>query len=312
MKIKPLFSKIIFSSVVFGLACASVSSQEKFDVKNTQAILISVAMTEIHDAPPKGDEALLITDKNEIVEFVKLFDGKSKSFTHACGYHWRITFVRKSSEPIDVWLNQNCEEFEKNTKEIREKIQSKSREIKTNPTYFITEIGIDAKLSPEEAISKITEKPNLSVFVPGDLDKRFPYIEIESTAVSDIPEDKKLWNKATEETQKKADMLLTSESKRLGQNYAILKNGEFERSISMFGGGKIEERRKMKVYFQIGMNLENIERNLTNTKLLEKEEPKVYFLQLVSKDRFSQEFINGLSNEFPFIKQGFAYNSYPR
>ncbi len=288
-------------------------SREKFSVKNTKAILISAAMLEIHDKPkPAGDAAFLITDKNEITRFVKLFDEKSYAISHACGYHWRITFVGQSAETTEVWFNQNCEEFEKNTAEIYKLARAKFEQIKKNPTHFISEIGVDVNVSVEEAVKRINENPNFNAFILGDANKRFPFIEIEATAVSDIPEDRKLWDKAKEETRKKAEMLLIEESKRISQNFAVLKNDEFQFNKSMFGGGKIEESPCLKIYFQVGTKLDNIEKSLINSKIIKKAEPEVYFLQLVSKNRFSDLFSNQLLTDFPFIKQSFAYTSYAR
>lgn len=295
------------------LATASVFSQEKFDVKNTQAILISVTSEKMHDEPkPNGDEAALITDKDEIAKFVRLFDGNQKSVLHACGYQWRITFVRNSAEPFDIWFNQKCEQFERNTAEICETVQSKFAAIKKNPAHFVTEIGIDVNTLPDEAIARISENPNFKVFVLGDLDKRFPFVEIESKAVSEIPEDRRLWNKAKEDTRRKAEQILLNESKLISQKFAVLKNGRIELGMSICGGGKIEENLKMKVFFPVGTNLENIEKILTDTKFLKKEEPKVYFLQIVSKNKFSDSFGRKLTNEFPFIRETSVYTSYPR
>lgn len=303
----------LYCLIIFAFALSSVFAQEKFDVKNTEAILISVTSASMHDAPePKGDEATLITDKNEIAKFVKLFDGNQKSVSHACGYHWRITFIRVSAEPFDIWFNQNCEEFEKNTAEICEVVQAKFSQTKKTPTHFITEVGIDVKTEPDEAINKLKENPDYRIFLFSDFDKRFPFIEIQSGAVSEIPDDRNLWNKAKEETRLRAEKILTDESKKLSQKFPVLKNGEIKLAMSMFGGGKIEENLKMKIYFQIGTNLQNIEQNLTDTKFLTKDEPQVYFIQILSKERYSESITDKLMKEFPFVKQTFAYTSYPR
>jgi hypothetical protein len=290
-----------------------IFSQETFDVKSTEAILITVASSDKHDKlKPNGDEAMWISDKNEIAKFVNLFDGNQKSVTHACGYHWRITFIRNSAEPFDIWFNQNCEEFEKNTAEICETVQSTFNQIKRNPTHFVTEIGIDVNNSPDEVLSKLKENPEYKIFLFSDPDKRFPFVEIESKAVSEITDDRSLWNIAKEKTKRNAENLLMDEAKRLSQKFAVLKNGEIKLAMSMFGGGKIEENLKMKIYFQVGTNLQNIEKNLTDTKFLTKGEPKVYFIQIVSKNRFSKSFGEDLMKDFSFIKQTFAYTSYPR
>lgn len=302
-----------FCFIFFVFLHSSVFAQETFDVKNTEAILITVASSDKHDKlMPNGDEAMWISDKNEIAKFVKLFDGNRESVMHACGYHWRITFIRNSAEPLDIWFNQNCEEFEKNTAEICETVQLKFNQIIKNPIHFVTEIGIDVNVSPDEALSKIKENPEYKTFLFSDPDERFPFVEIESKAVSEIPDDRSLWNKAKEETKRKAENILKDESKRLSQKFAVLKNGKIELAMSMFGGGKIEENLKMKIYFQVGTNLQNIEKNLSETKFLTKSEPKVYFLQIVSKNRFSKSFAEDLMKEFSFIKQTFAYTSYPR
>jgi hypothetical protein len=318
MKIKLSHSQLRifwFGFILLIFGSISVFSQEKFSVKNTEVILITATSADGHDKPnPVGNEALLITNESEIAKFVKLFDGNRKSMMHACGYHWRITFIRKSAEPLDVWFNQKCEEFEFNTAEICETVQSKFSEIKNSPTHFVTEVEIDVNTNPDDAIGKINKNPNYTAFVLGDLDNRLPFIEIESKAVSEIPEDRNLWNKAQENTRLTAEKILTEESKWLSQKFAfaVLKNGRIRRSMSMFGGGEIEENQKMKIYFQIGTNIENIEKSLTNTKFLGKAEPKIYYLQIISKNRFSESFREQLTKEFPFIKQVLVYTSYPR
>lgn len=302
-------------TIIIGLLVVFLStnafSQEKFNAKDTEAILISVAMLR-DKSELKGDEALLISDKAEIAKFVKLFDGNQKSRLHACGYQWRITFVRKSAEPTDIWFNQACEEFVKKSEEICETVQAKFSQIKKNPTHFVTDIGIDVNVPPDEVINKIKGIPNFKLFVLGDLDKRFPFIEIESKAVSEIPDDRKLWEKAKNETRQKAETILTDESKRLSQVFAVLKNGEFQPSMSMFGGGKIEENLKLKIFFQVGTKMEGIEKHLTEAKFIRKNEPQVYFLQLVTSNRFSDSSAKQLSQNFSFIKETFAYTSWTR
>lgn len=304
---------LLFCLIFFVFSHSPVFAQETFNAKNTEAILISAVSSAVNDYPEiKGDEATLITDKNEIAKFVKLFDGNRKSVIHACGYHWRITFIRNSAEPFDIWFNQNCEEFEKNTAEICETVRSKFNQIKKNPTHFVTEIGIDVNTSPDEALGKLKENPDYKIFLFSDPDERFPFIEIESKAVSEIPDDRSLWDRAKEETRQRAEQILTDESKRLSKYFEVLKNGEIKLAMSMFGGGKIEENLKMKIYFQVGTKLQNIEKNLSETKFSTKGEPKVYFLQIVSKSRFSKSFGENLMRDFSFVKQTFAYTSYPR
>ncbi len=307
---------VVCSFLILGVLYSgfeSVDAREAFDVKDTEAILISATSLKMHDKPElKGDEAMLITDKAEIAKFVKLFDGNAKAVSHACGYHWRITFVRKSAEPTDLWFNQNCEEFEKNNEEICDTVQAKFSRIRKSPTHFVTEIGIDAGVSPDEALRTIREDANFDVFVLGDLDRRFPFVEIEATAVSDIPENRKLREKVEKENRTKAESVLTEESKHLGKSFSVLKNGDFKFKQGIYGGVKIEETLRMKIFFEVGTKLDDVEKNLKKAKFIKKSEPQVYFLQLVSENRFSESYTRQLSGKFPFIKEAFAFTSYPR
>jgi hypothetical protein len=87
----------------------------------------------------------------------------------------------------------------------------------------------------------------------------------------------------------------------------VLRLGEFDRSRSMFGGGQIEEIRKVKIIFPIGTNLSEIDGSLSDSKLLVKNDPKSYLLQIVSNERFSQNLSKRLTKNYSFIKSVSAY-----
>jgi hypothetical protein len=308
-KIWVQFLTVIVLAFFVNIFSAPISAQEKYNVKDTEAILISIASVKFFDAPePQGDEAMLITDKAEITKFVKLFNSNSKSVTHACGYHWRITFVGKSAtSPTEIFFNQKCEEFVKNTAEICELVQTKFREIRASPTHFVTNLAIGVNITPAEAMLKLEENKNFVVFALDDPEKRFPSIEIEATAAGDIPENRKLWDKAKNETVKKIEMIFMREIEQIKKKYPVLKTGESYLARGMFGGGKIDETHRTKIIFAVGTNLNEIEKSLSAATVVQKTEPTTYFLQLVGTERFSPSMSVSFKENYSFVKSLSAY-----
>ncbi|MGI8542238.1 MAG: hypothetical protein ACR2MD_02015 [Aridibacter sp.] len=297
-----LFTCILF--VLTGISCSTMASVgDKFDVKNTKAILISVAMSEIHSSKKIiKDGGLLITDSKEIAKYVELFDGNSKAVSHACGYHWQITFQKEGAEQTEIYINQNCEEFNRSSREIHKFLKPKFDQIATKSEYFISNVAIDVNTSPEEAIQKLTENTNYKVFVLDNLENRFPSIEIQATAISDIPEDKKLWDEAKRKNSTKAENILRNEIEKIQSKYPVVKIDEIQSHYSSFGGGKIEERPTVRISFPIGTNLGDFERILKETIIKDKYIADTYTLQIVSKKRLSAIEIKQMSDMMPFIK----------
>ncbi len=265
-------------------------------------------MAEIHNSEKiVKDGGLLITKPDEISKFVELFNGNSKAVSHACGYHWQITFQKENAEQTEIFINQDCEEFTRNSREIRKFLKPKFDKIAKNPDYFISNIAVDVNTNPQEAIQKLTENTDHKVFVLDNPESRFPSIEVEARAILDIPENRNLWDDAQKKTRIKAENILRDEIKRIQDKYSIVKVDEIQSNYSSFGGGEIEERPKVKISFPIGTDLEGLGNILKESKITNKFIADKYDLQLVSKKRLSAEEIKKLSDTMAFIKGVSSY-----
>lgn len=270
---------LIFPAMLF-------AQDDIINVKNTQAVLISRTWMPLEGEPKtKGDEAALITDKSGVAILVNMFDGNAKAVSHAYGYHWRMTFVQRSGPPVDIYFNEKCEQFERNTAEICATMQALFREIRSSPKAFITNAGIDPGISPGEAMRRLGAVPGFKVFQLHDPDSRFPFIEIEtSSAVDRTPGSP--WKEVEEKVTAKARDVLRRDIARIREKYRVERVRDFRRTGGIFGPYNVETTERVRVLFPVGTDITAVETTLMESKFLAKEVPEVYYLQMVGKERF--------------------------
>ncbi len=281
---------------------AGAYAQERIDVSDTQEILItSLRPSERLSGRQKGDEALLIRDKAEVSKLVSLFDKNLQSKVHACGYQWRLTFLRTGAPPTDIYFNEKCEEFERNTDKICEIVQTKFRQTVAKPNSYVSILDIDVNVIPETARTELTSKGRLRVLDREDIN-RLPFIELRAASTSKMPADRARWNAEKVNVILAADRALINDIARIRRKYDVVEIGEITHGSSMFGGGEIMEQRRVKLYFDVGTNLENIGSLLNQSKVEATSVPAVYNLQVLTDHRLTQPEIEELQKNLPFIK----------
>jgi len=290
---------IVFSSSIF--------AQDEISVSNTHEILITpVRRSEFFGDSQKGDEAMLIRDKAEIAKFVALFDKNVQAKVHACGYHWRLTFFRSGLEPTEIYFNEQCEKFERNTDAICDIVQSKFRQTVTAPNRYLTNLEIDVNRTPEAAKGILTSQGAMFV-VALDKIKRLPYVEIRASSSSQIPNERSLWDIEKEKVIRQADQKLIGDLVRIREKYKVVEIGEINHGMSMFGGGEIFEQRRMNIYFDIGTDLASVGKLLNKSKVESTYSPVTYSMQILTEHRLTKADQEALQQKFSFVKAIEAY-----
>lgn len=275
----PLLLVLIFPAML-------LAQQDTFKVKNTEAVLISRSWMPLEGEPKtKGDEASLITDRSGVAILVNMFDGNAKAATHACGYHWRMTFVQRTGPPVDIYFNEKCEQFARNTAEICAAMQALFSEIRTSPKAFITNAGFDPAVAPDEAMRRLGAVPGFKVFQLRDLDSRFPFIEIEASAAVDRTPGSP-WKEVEEKVTEKARETVRRDIARIREKYPVERIRDFQRTGGLFGPYNVETTERVRVLFPVGTDITAVETTLMESKFLAKEVPEVYYLQMVGTQRF--------------------------
>jgi hypothetical protein len=284
----------------------SILAQEKIGF-GTKVVLITKGPILQVSNPSSGDEAILITDKSEIEKLVGLFEGNHRA-RHACSFHWDIWFWRSPTESYLLPFNEECEKYSSNSSLIHSTLKIYSSKLRQNPPHFVANVKVSASLTPE-ALTQRLEDDGKQVFFLRGTDERLPSITIQSTAISDIPDSKKLWDMAKEKNERKAKQVLREAVSKIKAMYPVTKNTDFDRRYSSFGGGKIEDRVQTTIYFPYDTKLDEIGRALENVKLLKCKIPDSYFVQLISKERLTPEQKRLIMVANPFVM---AILEYPR
>jgi len=289
------------------LSALAVSAQERIDVSNTHEILItSVNMSEQFRGRQKGDEALLIQDKTEISKLTNLFQNNLQHKVHACGYNWRLTFFRNGSAPTEIYFNEKCEEFDRNTELICELVQAKFRQTVTEPNAFVSNVQVDAAVPPDTSKNELTTRGQLRLLSLDEI-QRLPYVELNASAKSAIPAAKSRWNSARSNTIMEADQALVNDIARIRQKYTVVEIGEIKHAGGSFGGGQIEERRRVRIYFNVGADLADVGKVLNKSTVGETVKPESYALQILTNARLTQADNQELRSKFSFIRSISAY-----
>ena len=289
------------------VSALAVSAQERIDVSNTHEILItSVRMSEMFSGRQKGDEALLIQDKAEISKFVSLFQNNLQGNVHACGYNWRLTFFRNGSPPTEIYFNERCEEFEKNTGLICELVQAKFRQTITQPNAFASNVEVDVAVPPETAKTELATRGQLRLLSLRRIE-RLPYVELTASSTSAIPPEKSRWNTAKANTILNADQALVNDIARIRQKYEVVEIGEIRLAMSSFGGGQIVEGRRVKIFFNVGADITDVGKILNKSTVSSTVKPDSYTLQILTTSRLTQSDSQELRTKFPFVKAISAY-----
>jgi hypothetical protein len=288
--------------LLLALAATDAFAEDRIDVSNTQEILItSERAAEKYRGRQKGDEALLIRDRSEIAKLVALFDKNVQGRVHACGYHWRITFYRGNLGPTEIFFNEECEKFERNTEQICEIVQAKFHETVVRPNAYVTNLDIDVKQLPELARQVLTNH-GLRL-VPLREVRRYPSVELRASSRSVIPTDRSLWDKEKANVMLDADRALVNDISRIRASYNVIKIGDLMHGMSSFGGGEIVEERRVQLYFEVGASLENVGKMLNKSRVGSTVIPETYGLQVVTDHRLTRPEELELKKNFPFVKQ---------
>ena len=284
------------------LLCAGVTAQNRIDVSNTTEILISSVRTSDRFAKKqKGDEALVVRDKDAIAKFVTLFNNNLQGKVHACGYHWRIAFYRQGSPTTEVYFNEKCEEFEKSTEEICQTVQEAFNKTVTRPNAFLTTLKIDAAVAPETAEAELPARNGIRVLSVRKTD-RLPRVELVASATSSIPDDQSLLKKVIADTVLEADRFLVNDIARVREKLNTVEISEIYSFVSRFGGGNITEERRVTLYFPIGTELSTIGNSLNKSKVGETAVPATYKLQVLTPTRLTRSERDQLMKSFSFVK----------
>lgn len=300
---KRQFGSLGFLALAF---CFNALAQDRIDVSNTEEILITpVRTSETYRDRQKGDEALLIQDKPEIAKLVSLFDKNVQAKVHACGYHWRLTFNRGNLPPTVIYFNEECEEFERNTEKICEIVQAKFRQTVMQPNAYVTTLEIDVNVLPETARGDL-KRAQMRVLSLREV-HRLPYIELQASSKSPIPADRSRWNAEKAKVVLDADQALVNDIARIREKHKVVEIGQIMHSMSMFGGGEIMEQRRVKVYFDVGANFENVGKLLNKSTVGSTVTPSTYILQVLTPERLSNSERDEWQKRFPFIKKITAF-----
>lgn len=272
------------------------------DVAGTESILItSVMPVDEGGGLQRRDAALVIREPDQVSKLVSLFNGNVQHKVHACGYHWRMTFFRRGREATEIYFNQQCEKFDRNTAEICRFVQKRFDEVLRRPNAFLSNIEVRSSQPPEEAKQELESSLLRRVLFLSNTEDRLPFIELEASSTSKIPDDRTKWNTAIAETIRNADQPLINNIARIRERYHVVKISEIRTGMSMFGGGEIFEQRIVKIYFEVGTKLNDVHKGLELSKVATRSEPAGYSIQLVSDHRLSQSEMNDLISAFPFI-----------
>jgi hypothetical protein len=301
MMIVPFSVLSIGLAVLFGPLSEPVLARDRIEVAGTNEILITpLTRSEKHRRRHVGDEALLIRDRSTIGRFVQLFDG-NRQLAHACGYHWQITFIRADSSKTEVFFNEKCEEFERDTKEICKLVQAKFIAAVSAPNRYVSVLDIDVRISPKSVKEELSKASLVAVEL--DRSNRFPFIEISASSSAEIPDDRRRWDAAKMKVAQDADRKLMADLELIRNHYSVLTTRGPDRKISMFGGGTIDETRRFEVYFDIGTDLDPISDLLENSKIESKVVPVTYRIHALSEKRLSRSSIESLKRSYPFVRE---------
>ncbi|PYT01314.1 MAG: hypothetical protein DMF63_00225 [Acidobacteria bacterium] len=283
--------------------CSIVFSQDRIDVSNTQEILVtSVMKSERFGNQQKGDEALLIRDKAEVQRFVALFNNNLQAKVHACGYNWRLTFYRSAgAPPTEVYFNENCEEFERNTGPICELVQKTFKQTVTKPNAFLTNLKIDVTAAPDVARDDLSSKGHLRVLSLRHV-QRLPYVELLASSTSPIPKDKSLWNAEKAKTVLVADQILVNDIARVRSKYHVVDIDEIRHSKSISVVDKIFEERRVALYFDVGTDIGSVGKSLNLSKVGSTVVPDAYEIQILTAARVTEPEKQELMKKFSFVK----------
>lgn len=292
--------RAIFMFVIAFVAANGTLSQDRdgspgrsSGIEHTNAILISQYMIRT------GSEALLVTDPARIDEFVRLFRNNSRIPRHACGFHWIIQFRQGNTELLSFPHNEDCEIYAHNNNRIHSLLNASFTQILQDPKYFLLNVRLPASLTPDEAVEKL-ESGERKIFFFNGTKERLPSIKIRATAISAIPKFRRQWDAAEASNLKLAQDRLRDAIEDVRTTNTIVKLTKLDSRYSSFGGGKIEDRVETTIYYPFGTAVGDI-RVPNKVEVLERKVPTYYIIQMVVKERFSDNLRLSLMSSNPFI-----------
>ncbi|HEX6190696.1 MAG TPA: hypothetical protein VFZ40_21775 [Pyrinomonadaceae bacterium] len=272
-------------------------TEESRDINSTHAILISKYMI------LSGEEALLITNADEINRLVRLFRN-NRTVPHACAYHWNLWFRQSITKAVPFSHNEDCEIYLTQSKQVNSLLRTYFYTIKRKPTHFISNLRVQASIEPVEAARSLEDAHHKVFFFRGD-EQRLPYIKVQATSISKLPKSRQEWNRANIRNLEIAKNRLREAIQHFQSKYEVVRTTRLDNRYSRFGQ-EIEHRVEATIYFSYGSNIERIDVP-RGIETLERRTPSHYILQLVSEERFSDDFKKRIMTGHRFVLDVFPF-----
>jgi len=131
----------------------------------TKYIIVSMdTYYELNSEQYTKNAALLINERNTVLENEKLFINNIIPYLMPCGYDFDISFWHSADSMI--WMtpyNMECTSFCFDDEEIRTMMEKYGRQMYKNPSHYIYDLKISSKISTAEVL-RTFERSGLLVF----------------------------------------------------------------------------------------------------------------------------------------------------
>jgi hypothetical protein len=258
----------------------------------------------------KPNAALLITNKDEIIEAQELFLAE-KEYAHTCGYDYSIQFWKDYDTLYHgVNLNSECEIFSYKPTEAQKRLNYYKRKLETEPTHFIYNLVLSILTTPDEIKSSFKNSGLKLFFIDGN-STRFPKIYFSyrhNTFVGKGASDKD-WGKAESENKAKTIDKINVMIDKFIHDTNLLEQSEIFFYSYGRAGDYMTHRGSVTLEFEIGTDLQKAIDILTKegAEINNKEIPENYYIQLIDTSS-NIDYIKHKLMKYKIVKDVFDYN----
>ncbi|MDR2840277.1 MAG: hypothetical protein LBV75_03275 [Paludibacter sp.] len=314
---------IVISVLLIAYACiyvinliisenSSVENAMPGEVKNIKYVLFTRSdyanFDFYNDSTLKRNVALLITDKDEMIDDQKLFLAPT-TISHLCGYSYKISFWYDfDSIYSSRSLNGNCESFDYKPYKTQKQLDFYAKRLETRPTHYIYNLSIPVSIKPDEVKEKLRNS-GLKIFFLDGKNKRYPGVNISYETKSFVEKNKRHSREAEDKNAQK----FRKEIEEIVNNVNVIVPFLNKSGVRFYNIGTIGDStyHKGTIYltFELGIDSLKVKNILEQAGAKSRFSiPKTYNIQLLDTSPDIDDIRNKLK-KYTFIEQISEYGS---
>ncbi len=262
------------------------------------------------DSKTRNNGIVYLVDTLKIRELEALLDN-NRAYAHHCGQQWSLSFWLNSSEKADeLSINPECEQFERNTKQINANVKEIAAKIDGGGApHYLYNFKISSAFPPDLIESELAEHFQL-LFMGG----RFQHLPsvtfrvVENTPIKEKMSDADI-EKVVKRNRAHGRDKIEAVVEAVKSKFKVEATGKILNPISGADDKAVEDAFDVTLKFNKDANLEAIANyiNENGGNTIDKRIPDFYYIQAISPQKSLLVVRDFIAQRFEYVREVYDY-----